>query len=182
MVPEPFEADLAFHVRNAPVQPYQAYIPGPGRLSGRFGGDSRHRIAARDGTLKLASKGHGWAEGVEIRAPGASRPAIRVERMDLVGIDLEWPTRARVAKAVFQRPHVEIVREADRSFDVAKLFIAPDIPGAERETGAPPQPAALPRTERRKGLLETLRLEVKEIRVEDGFARFLDRTTQPAFS
>jgi hypothetical protein len=182
MVPEPFEADLAFHVRNAPVQPYQAYIPGPGRLSGRFGGDSRHRIAARDGTLKLASTGHAWAEGVEIRAPGASRPAIRVERMDLVGIDLEWPTRARVATAVFQRPHVEIVREADRSFDVAKLFIAPDIPGAEREAGAPPQPAALPRTERRKGLLETLRLEVKEIRVEDGFARFLDRTTQPAFS
>lgn len=182
IVPEPFEADLAFHVRNAPVQPYQAYIPVPGRLRGRFGGDSRHRIALRGGTLRVASRGNSWAEGVEIRAPGASRPAIRVERMDLVGIDLEWPRRATVAKAVFRRPRVEIVREADRSFDVAKLFTAPGIPDVEREAGAVPQPAALPRTERRKGLLETLRLDVREIRVEEGFARFLDRTTQPAFS
>jgi hypothetical protein len=102
--------------------------------------------------------------------------------MDLVGIDLEWPTRARVATAVFQRPHVEIVREADRSFDVAKLFTAPDAPGAAREAGTSPQPAALPRAQRRKGLLERMRFELEEIHVEDGFVRFLDRTTQPAFS
>lgn len=182
VVPQPFDADLAFTMRNAPVQPYQAYIPIRGQLRGRYSGDGRHRIALRDGRMVLASKGNGWAEGVEIRVPGASRPAISVERMDLVGIDFDWPTHARVARASFRRPRVEIVREADRSFDVAKLFTAPDVPGAEREARASPQPAALPRTERRKGLLETMRLDFEEIRVEDGFVRFLDRTTQPAFS
>jgi outer membrane protein OmpA-like peptidoglycan-associated protein len=179
VVPQPFDADLAFHVRNAPVEPYQAYIPVPGRLRGRFGGDSRNRIALKDGTMLLASTGNGWGEGVEIRAPGASHPAIRVERMDLVGIELDWPTRARVATARFRHPGVEVVREADGSFDVARLFTAP---GAAREADTSPQPAALPRGEEPKGLLATMRLDVGQVRVEDGVARFLDRTTTPAFS
>ncbi len=182
VVPEPFDADLAFTMRNAPIQPYQAYVPGPAQLRGRFSGDSRNRIALKDGRMVLASRGRGWAEGVEIRGPGAGRPTLSVERMDLVGIDFDWPTHARVARASLRRPRVEIVREADRSLDVAKLFTAPDVPGAEREARAAPQPAALPRTERRKGLLETMRLDFEAIRVEDGFVRFLDRTTQPAFS
>src|SRR5262249_35933412 len=80
VMPEPFDADLAFRVRNAPIQPYQVYIPRSGQIRGRFNGDSRQRIARKnDGTMRLTSKGHGWAEGVEIRVPGASRPAIQVE-------------------------------------------------------------------------------------------------------
>jgi Domain of Unknown Function (DUF748) len=167
-------------VRGAPIHPYQVYIPGPGRLGGRFSGDSRHRVARRHGALWFASTGRGWAEGADVRLPGASHPALRVERMELAGIDVDWPTRASVARASFLRPHLQVVRAADRSFDVATLFTAPRAAGDRVTAGA--QPSALPRAERRKGLLETMRIEVEAIRVEDGFVRFLDRTTQPAFS
>ena len=180
VMPQPFDADLTVRLRGAPIHPYQAYIPGPGRLGGRFSGDSRHHVAKRNGALWFASTGRGWAEGAEVRLPGASQPALRVERMELAGIDVEWPTRASVARASFLRPYLQVIREADRSFDVATLFTAPRAAGDRATAG--PQPSALPRTARRKGLLETMRIDVEAIRVEDGFVRFLDRTTQPAFS
>jgi hypothetical protein len=179
---QPFDADLVIAIRNAPVEPYQAYIPIPARLSGRYGGDSRNRIAIRDGVLVAQSKGNSWAENVEIREPGAERPAIRVERMELVGIDFDWPKRAAAQKAAFRRPRVEIERSADGSFNVRRLFTPPGPKGATPT----PEPAAKsgsgPSGSQPKGLLETMRLEFGEVRIDDGFIRFLDRTTQPAFS
>ncbi len=190
VIVQPFDVDLAFAVRDAPVEPYQAYIPVPARLSGRYSGDSRNRIALRDGQLVLTSKGHSWGEKVEIRTPGAERPAIRVERMDLVGIDLDWPKRAAVAKASFRRLRVDVEREADSSINLRRLFTAseaaatPAAPAAASAPAASPAPAPGPSPEgpKPKGLLETMQLAFKEVRLEDGFIRFLDRTTTPAFS
>ena len=179
---EPLDSDLTIAIRNAPVEPYQAYIPIPARLSGRFNGDSRNRIALRDGRLVARSRGNSWAQNVEIREPGAARPAIRVERMDLVGIDFDWPVRAAVVKAGFRRPRVEIEREASGSMNLRRLFTAPGPEQASRE----PQPAPTetdPRTgPKPKSLLETMRLDFREVRIEEGAIRFLDRTTVPAFS
>jgi hypothetical protein len=179
---QPLDSDLTIVIRNAPVEPYQAYIPIPARLSGRYNGDSRNRIALRDGRLVATSRGNSWAQNVEIREPGAPRPAIRVERMDLVGIDFDWPTRAAVVKAGFRRPRVEIEREAGGSINLRRLFTAP---GPERATGESEPvptvsgPGAGPKP---KGVLETMRLDFREVRIEDGAIRFLDRTTVPAFS
>lgn len=174
----PFDADLTIVVRNAPVEPYQAYIPIPARLSGRFNGDSRNRIALREGRLVARSRGNSWARNVEIREPGAPRPAIRVERMDLVGIDFDWPVRAAVAKAGFRRPRVEIERDAGGSINLRRLFTPQGPAPVER----PPAPAPVASGPKPKGLLETMRLDVGETRIEDGVIRFLDRTTVPAFS
>jgi hypothetical protein len=183
VVIQPFDAQLATVVRNASIRPYQAYLPGVAQFRGRVSGNSRSHIALKDdGTMLLASKGTSWAEGVEVWAPDATSPAIRVQRMDLVGIDLDWPRRARVAKMALRRPEVEIVREGDGSLDVAKLLRAPASRGEDREADAVAVPAALPRSERPKGPLETMKLDFDEIRIEDGFVRFLDRTTSPAFS
>src|SRR5262249_5706853 len=125
IVPRPLDADLAFKLRDAPIAPYQAYIPVPAQLSGRFSGDSRNRIVLKDDQQILASKGNSWAHDVESRAPGARRPAIRVERAELLGIDFDWPKRAAVAKARLRRFAVQAERQADGSFDLVKLFEAP---------------------------------------------------------
>ncbi len=176
----PFDAELAISIRDAPVAPYQGYIPIPARLSGRYNGDSKNRIAVRDGALVAQSKGNSWATNVEIREPGVDRPAIRVERMELTGIDFDWPRRAAVVSAGFRRPRVEMERAADGSFNLRRLFTARDA--------EPPPPEPVPTgdaasTESKpNGLLETMRLEFGKVRIEDGAIRFLDRTTQPAFS
>jgi hypothetical protein len=177
---QPFDAELTLAIRNAPVEPYQAYIPVAARLSGRFNGDSRNRLAFRGGTFLATSKGNSWAENVEIREPGVQRPAIRVARMELVGIDFDWPRHAAVVKALFRRPRVEIDRGVDGAFNLRRLFTAP---GPEGAAPAPePKTAGPPAGPEPKGILETMRLEFREVRIEDGFIRFLDRTTTPAFS
>jgi hypothetical protein len=174
VVPKPLDADLVVKLRDAPVEPYQAYIPVPAQLSGRVSGDSRNRIVLKDGQTVLASKGNSWAQNIAIRASGQSRPAIRVERADLVGIDFDWPKRAAVAKAGFRRLAVEVEREADGSFDLVKMFEAPSAsPGPRDDKPKSPPP---------KNLLETMRLDFKQVRIEDGSVRFLDRTTTPPVS
>jgi hypothetical protein len=192
VIAQPLDADLAFTVRNAPVAPYQAYIPVPARLSGRFNGDSKNRIALSGGRMVLASTGNSWAEGVEIREPGVERPVIRVGRMELAGIEFEWPTRAAFTKATIRRLAVDVERSADGSINVRRLFTEPGAveakrPAAALEAKPAAAPAPVPRTTERaadkpKGLLETMHLDFKEVRVEQGFIRFLDRTTTPAFS
>ena len=175
---QPFDAELTLAIRDAPVEPYQAYITIPARLSGRYSGDSKNRITFRDGTLVATSKGNSWAQNVAIREPGVERPAIRIERMELLGIDFDWPRRAAIVRAGFRRPRVEVERGVDGAFNLRRLL---GLPGPERTPSAS-EPAPKPAEGEPKGILQTMRLEFREVRVEEGSIRFLDRTTTPAFS
>jgi hypothetical protein len=184
LVPQPLDFTWSMKMRDAPIEPYQAYIPVPGRFSGRYNGDSKNRVAFKDGKTILTSTGTSWAEKFEARMPGAERPSLSIERMELVGIDFDWPKRAAVAKAGFQKLAAEIERGKDGSLDIAKLFGGPARPAGEG-AAAPPPPVSTPAPApgpKPKGLLETMSLQFGEIRLEEGSIRFLDRTTEPAFS
>jgi hypothetical protein len=128
--------------------------------------------------------------------PGAEDPLITIERMDLVDIDFDWPTKAIVGKAGFKRMSVEIERAEDGSFNIVKAFggpAAPTVPDPKDAAApaapkpAPPAPApastpASPPAAKPKGLLETMELRFGEIRLEEGSLRFIDRSTEPDFS
>jgi hypothetical protein len=178
---QPFDTTLTIGLRDAPIEPYQAYMPMPARVSGRFNGDSKNHIALRDGTLLAVSTGNSWGDNVEVREPGAKQAAFRVERMELMGIDFDWPRRAVVGRAGFRRPRVEIEREADGAINLRRLLTPP---GKAKKSPAPaPAPtASAAEGPKSKGLLDTMRLHVGQVRIENGFIRFLDRTTTPAFS
>jgi len=198
---EPFDAQLAMAIRDAAIEPYQPYMPVPARFSGRFNGDSKNRIAIKDGKTIIASKGTSWADKFEAKMPGAEDPLITIERMDLVDIDFDWPTKAIVGKAGFKRMSVEIERAQDGSFNIVKAFggpAAPTVPDPKDAAApaapkpAPPKPAppapapastpASPPAAKPKGLLETMELRFGEIRLEEGSLRFIDRSTEPDFS
>ncbi len=184
LVPQPLDFTWTMKMRDAPIEPYQAYIPVPGRFSGRYNGDSKNRVASKDGKTILTSTGTSWAEKFEARWPDAQRPSLSIERMELVGIDLDWPKRAAVAKAGFRKLAAEIERGKDGSLDISKLFGGPAQPAADAAASPPPPvttppPAPAPKP---KGLLETMSLQVGEVRLEEGSIRFIDRTTEPAFS
>ena len=193
---EPFDAQLAMAIRDAAIEPYQPYMPVPARFTGRFNGDSKNRIAIKDGKTIIASKGTSWADKFEAKMPGAPDPLITIERMDLVDIDFDWPTKAIVGKAGFKRMSVEIERAEDGSFNIVKAFggpAAPTVPdpkdaaapAAPKPAPPPPAPAptpASPPADKPKGLLETMELRFGEIRLEEGSLRFIDRGTEPDFS
>jgi uncharacterized protein involved in outer membrane biogenesis len=185
LIPEPVDVTWTMTVRDAPIEPYQAYMPVPARFSGRYNGDSKNRVAFKDGKTILTSTGTSWADKFEARFPDAQRPTLTIERMDLVNIDLDWPKRVSLAKAGFRRPRAEIERDKDGHLDIVKLFGGPAAPTADTAPAAPapsPPPGSKPPAEKPKGLLETMSIRFDEIRLEDGSVRFLDRTTEPVFS
>jgi hypothetical protein len=179
---QPLDVNVRVVVKDGVVEPYQGYIPVPALLSGRFNGDSQNHVTLRDGEIRAVSKGRSWARNVAIREPGAREPAIRVDYMDLVGIDFDWPRRASVARAGFRKLRVNVERDADGAMNIRRLFNPLPRPDGARASSGATGTGKARKTAPAPDVLDTLRLDFGEIHLQDGFIRFLDRTTTPAFS
>jgi uncharacterized protein involved in outer membrane biogenesis len=179
---EPLDLTLTLNTRDAPIEPYRAYFPFPASFAGRFNSDSQNRVRIVNGKLTALSRGNSWATDLAVKGPDAKDAPLRLERMEISGIDFGWPTHARVARVRLKAPVGELDRAADGSINVQKLFTPAPKQGAAVSPSAPtPAPAKAP-APGPKGPLETMDLQFKEIVVEDGYVRFLDHTTQPPFS
>ena len=187
---EPFDLTLTLNTRNAPIEPYRAYFPFPASFSGRFNSDSQNRVRITNGKLTALSRGNSWATDLAVKSPDGKEAPLRLDRMEINGIDFGWPTHARVARVLLKKPVAELDRAADGSINVQKLFTPAPKEGAAASAPAPapakastPVPAKTPEPgPKPPGLLETMELHFKEIVVEDGYVRFLDHSTQPPFS
>jgi uncharacterized protein involved in outer membrane biogenesis len=183
---EPLDVTLAVTTRDAPIDPYRAYFPFPASFSGKFNADSQNRIRVTNGKFTALSRGNSWATNLAVKGPDDTDAPLKLERMELTGIDFGWPTHARVAKVLLRKPSNEIDRAADGSLNVQKLFTPAPKPGASGSTGPAkaPAPAAKPAagSAPEPDLLKTMDLSFKEIVIEDGYIRFLDHTTKPPFS
>ena len=180
---EPLDLTLTLNTRDAPIEPYRAYFPFPASFSGRFNSDSQNRIRIVNGKFSALSRGNSWATDLAVKAPDGKEAPLRLERMEINGIDFGWPTHARVARVLLKKPVAELDRAADGSINVQKLFTVSNPAGSP--SVAPPQASAAPPaapSSKPPGLLETMELNFKEIVVEDGYVRFLDHSTQPPFS
>ncbi|PYM94835.1 MAG: hypothetical protein DME04_06730 [Candidatus Rokuibacteriota bacterium] len=175
VTPQPFDLEMAISLRGGTIEPFQAYIPVPARLSGIFNAESRNRMKiADDGTITATSTGKSTIEKFAIRAPGETKPTVSVESIQLDGIDFAWPKHARAAKITITKPDMLIERDADGAISVRKLFET----GAETTDAAKGAPTAGEAPSRGLPLL----LEFGTVAITEGNARFLDRTTTPAFS
>ena len=180
---EPLELALALTTRDAPIEPYRAYFPFPASFAGRFNADSQDRIRIVKGKFTALSRGNSWATDLAVKSPDGKEAPLRLERLEISGIDFGWPTHARAARVRLKAPAAELDRAADGSLNVQKLFTPAPKEGAP---ASPPPPASPPKAAepgpKQPGLLETMELHIKEIVLEDGYARFLDHTTEPPFS
>jgi uncharacterized protein involved in outer membrane biogenesis len=181
---EPLDLTLTLNTRDAPIEPYRAYFPFPASFSGRFNSDSQNRVRITNGKLTALSRGNSWATDLAVKSPGGKDAPLRLERMEINGIDFGWPTHARVARVLLRKPVAELDRAPDGSINVQKLFTPTPKEGAAAPAAAPaPAPAKAPEPgPKQAGPLETMDLQFKEIVVEDGYVRFLDHSTQPPFS
>src|SRR6266850_693270 len=182
---EPLDLTLTLNTRDAPLEPYRSYFPFPAIFGGRFSSDSQNRVRITNGKLTALSRGNSWATDLTVKTADGQATPLRMERLEINGIDFGWPTHARVAKVRLKAPAAELDRGPD-GINVQKLF-TPNPVGSP--SAAPPQaPAAAPAAPssgapaKSPGPLETMELRFKEIALEDGYVRFLDRTTTPPFS
>ena len=117
---EPLDLTLTLNTRNAPIEPYRAYFPFPASFSGRFNSDSQNRVRITNGKLTALSRGNSWATDLAVKTPDGKEAPLRLERMEITGIDFGWPTHARVAKVRLKAPVAEVDRaELDRAAAVS---------------------------------------------------------------
>jgi len=173
--------------RDAPIGPYAPYFPFTARFEGRFNGDSLNEVKQDGDVLRAASRGTAWATDIQVVDPQSPTPLVRLERLEIRDIDFSWPNYALVPKITLTKPEIRVERDRDGVFNLRRAFeprAKPADPGPPASTPAPPttkaepDPAAPPKPT----LLETIVLDFSEIVLEEGFVRFLDRTTTPAFS
>jgi uncharacterized protein involved in outer membrane biogenesis len=183
---DPVDVTLAVTTRDAPIEPYHAYFPFPASFSGRFNADTQNRVRIVKGKLTALSRGKSWATDLAVKEPDGKDAPLRLQRLEINGIDFAWPTYARVARILLKQPVGEVDRAADGTMNVQRLFTPKPKPGAPASPAPPPKapekPAPAGTAAKSPGLLETMELYFKEIAIEDGYTRFLDHTTQPPFS
>ena len=193
---EPITADLAMTMRGASIEPYRPYIPIKAQLAGNFNGDNRSRISLAGGKLTATSKGTSWIDKLELRDPVAGSPTpLKMERMEMAGIDFAWPTYAKVATVTVRKPEAQIERAADGKIRLRELLVpepegrAASAPEPAKETKpakdakpAPKVDAAVPPATQAKGGAVGFPLDVGVFVLEEGYIRFLDRAVKPAFS
>ena len=186
VTPQPFDLEMAISLRGGTIEPFQAYIPVPARLEGIFNAESRnHMKIADDGTITATSTGKSTIEKFVIRAPDETKPTVSVERIEFDGIDFAWPKHAHAAKITIAKPDMLIERDADGGLALRKLFAAET---ATISTSEPPRGAKTPekrpdaKTPSDAGGGPPLDVAFGTIAITEGNARFLDRTTTPAFS
>jgi uncharacterized protein involved in outer membrane biogenesis len=184
---DPVDVSLALTTRDAPIEPYRAYFPFPASFAGRFSAETQNRVRIVKGNLTALSRGNAWATDLAVKEPDGKDAPLRLQRLEINGIDFAWPTHARVARIRLKQPVGEVDRAADGTINVQKLFTPAPKPGAAASGTPPPakapeKPASAGAPAKSTGPLETMQLYFKEIVIEDGYTRFLDHTTQPAFS
>jgi Domain of Unknown Function (DUF748) len=183
---DPIDVTLALTTRDAPIEPYHAYFPFPASFSGRFSAETQNRVRIVNGKLTALSRGKSWATDLAVKEPDGKDAPLRLQRLEVNGIDFAWPTHARVARILLKQPVGEVDRAADGTMNVQRLFTPVPKPGAPASAAPPPKapekPAPAGTGAKSPGPLETMELYFKEIVIEDGYTRFLDHTTQPAFS
>ena len=184
---EPLDVTLAVTTYDAPIEPYHAYFPFPASFGGKFSAETQNRVRMVKGQITALSKGRSWATGLSVKEPGGKDAPLKLDRLEINGIDFSWPTYARVARIRLKQPVGEVDRAADGTINVQKLFTPAPKPGAPAQPPppapkAPEKPAAGGAPAKTGGPLESMELFFKEIVIEDGYTRFLDHTTEPAFS
>ena len=126
----PITADFTMSMRGAPIDPYQPYMPIPGRIVGVFNGESHSRVAlAADGKLTMAvSQGKSWIENLELRQPTGTSGPVKVAKVVIDGIDFAYPGRAAAKTVTITKPNLQVERAENGDINIRSLFAADTPP------------------------------------------------------
>ncbi|HKA62085.1 MAG TPA: DUF748 domain-containing protein, partial [Methylomirabilota bacterium] len=179
--------DLQITAKQLDLATAQAFLPSRGTLAGKVDSDLRVK-----GTLKPLSVAATGSLAVDDTIFGdGQRMLAYIKRVDLTGIDADWPRRATVQRMAIDKPWALVERETDGRLPLLDLLFPPAPVGTPAPVATPtptaataprppttPRAAPAPRAEADAGPI----IAVGELAVDEGFVRFVDRTTTPAFT
>jgi uncharacterized protein DUF748 len=160
------------------LEPAQSYLPIDGRVAGKVTGDLTVKIALEPTAIQVA----GQARLQAFRLSDGDRAVVTVGRVDTSGIDVDWPKRITIARVQFRWPRLLVERDPDGQILLHRLVTphwgAPpaDAPPAalSQPTRAAPPPSPAPSARPT--------IEIATFSLERASARFVDRTTSPAYA
>ncbi len=176
----PLGADLRVALASIDLEQAQPYLPIAAPLAGRAEADLVV-AASIDRELTATVRGKGGLNGLALGPQDA--PVIAVEQAEASGIDVQWPTRVAVGRVVIRKPSALIERDQTGALPLLTMLRRPS-PGSPDPPAAPgqaPAPAEAPATPAGSPAAK-IAIEIGEIAVEEGYARFVDRTLSPPFA
>jgi hypothetical protein len=161
---------LKIDLQGAALSPYQSLLP----VNGPIGGEASAAltVAARmAGDLTITGAGQSELRRLTLGPP--DQPSVAIERIETTGIEVQWPRDIRVDLVRIVTPTVLLERDEDGSFPLRAML-------APRDQTPTPGPPAAPAAERSS--TPPVSLTIREILVEEGNLRFVDRSTTPDYS
>jgi len=166
--------DVQAAVKQLDLATMQAFLPSRGTLEGKMDGDVRLRATlsplAVAATGRLAFDDPTFGDGQRMLA--------YIKRVDVTGLDADWPRRVTIERLAIEKPWSLLERDADGSVPLLALIMSGGP--AARPAAPPAAPRAGPTTTDSPAPVPVVR--VSTVTVEEGFVRFVDRTTTPAFT
>ena len=163
---------LRVAVRNAAVSPWPPLLGVPAPVDGRL--DAALTIAGNYRRPEMLTTS-GDATAREIRIGDGDEPAIRVPRITVSGLRLVGRDRVHVDAVAADAPAVVVIRAEDGSFPILTML---GVSGQAPENRRQPTVADRAQGDEARGPT----IDVDRIAVENGYARFVDRTTTPPFT
>jgi hypothetical protein len=157
--PDPaWMAELGIRLSRVDLAPLGAWVPAAAGLGGRIRGDLTASLA-HAGTFTARVRGD--LAGGRFTLIEDDRTLLMLRRIDVAGLDAEWPERITIKRAKLQQPYLLLERDRQGRFPLAARFgPAPPVPAA-----AATEPAPAPRQPA---------FTVEELSVEDGSVTVMD--------
>ncbi|HEX6211834.1 MAG TPA: DUF748 domain-containing protein, partial [Methylomirabilota bacterium] len=173
---EPTRLQLHAELDGIDLAPGRPYLPIDARVSGRLTGRARIDGSFGD-TIRLVVDGDAALDRLALG--DADRRLATARRVELAGLRYRYPTSVRVRAVTLDKPWALVERNADGRLEVVSLLTrrrpAPPPPAAA-PVGPVPEPAGTPARPTR------VRVAIDKLTLDDGFLRFVDRTTRPVYT
>jgi len=175
--------DMQLTLKQLDLATAQAFLPSRGTLAGKVDTDLHVR-----GTLApLAVAATGQLAVDDTIFGDGQRMLAYIKRVDVTGLDADWPRRVMIGRLAMDKPWALIERDTDGRLPLLALL----LPGSPAPSGAPASPAPrpgppparpvpAPAGPARPGSAPVV--TVTALTVDEGFVRFVDHTTSPAFT
>jgi hypothetical protein len=166
--------DMQVALKQMDVATAQTFLPSRGTLAGKL--DAELRVRGTLAPLAVAATGRVAVDDT-IFGDG-QRMLAYIKRVDVAGLDADWPNRVTLGRVAIDRPWLLLERDADGNLPLLTLLRPGAAPAAgPRRAPGPPPPAG-----RAEPTGPAPVVTVGALAVDEGFIRFVDRTTSPAFT
>jgi hypothetical protein len=171
--------DLQLTLKQMDLETAQAFLPSRGTLAGKLDAEVHVRGTldplAGTATGQLAIDDTIWGDGQRMLA--------YIKRVDVAGLDADWPRRVTLQRLAVDHPWALLERDADGSLPILALLLPNGI-GPAAPAAAPPPTRSAPGAGARPPMPDGTApaITVGALAVDEGFIRFVDRTTEPDFA